>query len=473
MNKDVEKPKVVNVPDPVKVVPTPAPAPTPVQTPVASKSVSDAKEAATNKDVDRPKVVKAPDPVQVIVPPAVTTPVAPASVNDAKEVALTKELDKTTQAPTLFDTMIDTIIKKTDEINTVLTTVIANKPDVAIVTNNKEADDAKKLKDSDTVGSINTITGGMPTVNNVITTTPVGYTVKPAAAPLKQTGQVEGTSGQVTASDSSKLLADQQKIEYDRFGKTIADLRIEAQAIGANGIDYIISQNLGTMTKAEFIGNTKNYITSSYNQVVKGNYSPDDVTLLGTSIQVLAGVLGVDLAADVRDISADLVNFKLTGDHALQTGVDAMGLIPLVGIGKYADEVKTLVKRADDYAKAVDAPIAILKKADEVPVVKVTGGIKIDIDVKPTVTNEKLNNIVNDLYKGQGGANTIGNGTTMDAVRNEILTGQATNGKLHTSKLNDYVNALEKRLRAGDLNPNDEAIVNALIEDAKNALVGK
>lgn len=102
---------------------------------------------------------------------------------------------------------------------------------------------------------------------------------------------------------------------------------------------------------------------------------------------------------------------------------------------------------------------------------KTTGTV--DINVKPTVSNEKLKNIINDLYKGQGGANTIGNGTTMDAVRNEIFTGQATNGKFHTSKLMDYVNALEKRLRAGDLNQHDEVVVKALLEDAKNALIGK
>ena len=100
-------------------------------------------------------------------------------------------------------------------------------------------------------------------------------------------------------------------------------------------------------------------------------------------------------------------------------------------------------------------------------------GCSLSIDNKPTVSNEKLNNIVNDLYKGQGGPNTIGNGTTMDAVRNEILTGKPTNGKFHTSKLNDYVNALEKRLRAGDLNNHDAEVAKRLLEDAKNALLGK
>ena len=61
----------------------------------------------------------------------------------------------------------------------------------------------------------------------------------------------------------------------------------------------------------------------------------------------------------------------------------------------------------------------------------------------------------------------------MDAVRNEIKTGLPTNGKFHTQKLNDYLNALQRRLRAGDLNDYDKSVVNALIEDITNALNGK
>ena len=77
------------------------------------------------------------------------------------------------------------------------------------------------------------------------------------------------------------------------------------------------------------------------------------------------------------------------------------------------------------------------------------------------------------MYKGQGGPNTIGNGTTMDAVRNELKTGLPTNGKFHTQKINDYLNALQKRLRAGDLNDYDKSVVNSLIEDINKALSGK
>lgn len=98
---------------------------------------------------------------------------------------------------------------------------------------------------------------------------------------------------------------------------------------------------------------------------------------------------------------------------------------------------------------------------------------KININQKPNVSNDKLKNIVNDLYKGQGGKNTEGNGTTMDAVRNEMLTGLPTNGKFHMQKLKDYQNALQRRLRVGVLDDYDASVVNALIEDINKVLNGQ
>jgi len=61
----------------------------------------------------------------------------------------------------------------------------------------------------------------------------------------------------------------------------------------------------------------------------------------------------------------------------------------------------------------------------------------------------------------------------MDAVRNEIKTGLPTHGKFHTQKLKDYSNALQRRLRAGDLNDFDKSVVNSLLEDITNALNGQ
>jgi len=102
-----------------------------------------------------------------------------------------------------------------------------------------------------------------------------------------------------------------------------------------------------------------------------------------------------------------------------------------------------------------------------------TNNSSIDIDQKPEVYNEKLKNIINDIYKGQRGAHVIGNGTTMDAVRYEIQTGLPTNGKFHSIKAQETINRLRRRLRAGDLTPKEVNIANELIKDLQNALNGR
>ena len=56
---------------------------------------------------------------------------------------------------------------------------------------------------------------------------------------------------------------------------------------------------------------------------------------------------------------------------------------------------------------------------------------EIDLNIKPVATNQKLQNIIGNLYKGQDNPIKFGNGTTMDAIKNEIQTGIPTAGKFH------------------------------------------
>ena len=55
-----------------------------------------------------------------------------------------------------------------------------------------------------------------------------------------------------------------------------------------------------------------------------GNYT-DDVNLLGTILQVVSGLIGVDLPLDIRDLFYDVTNFKSTKQHLIQTILDAAG----------------------------------------------------------------------------------------------------------------------------------------------------
>ncbi len=104
------------------------------------------------------------------------------------------------------------------------------------------------------------------------------------------------------------------------------------------------------------------YLKSSFKQLALGNYT-DDANLLGTTLQVLAGLFGVDLSLDIRDLVYDLTNFKPTGKHILQTILDTVALVPVVGSIKYADEVGDAIKAGAKYS---DEIVDTAKAADKV-----------------------------------------------------------------------------------------------------------
>jgi hypothetical protein len=63
---------------------------------------------------------------------------------------------------------------------------------------------------------------------------------------------------------------------------------------------------------------------------------------------------------------------------------------------------------------------------------------------KPQVRDWKLRRIVDNLWKGGDNPNHVGDGTTMDAVRNELRTGRPTEGKFHTEKAQNELGALRR-----------------------------
>jgi hypothetical protein len=111
-------------------------------------------------------------------------------------------------------------------------------------------------------------------------------------------------------------------------------------------------------------------------------------------------------------------------------------------------------------------------KGGDVPQAGV-GTRDINLNIKPVASNQKLNNIIDNLYRGQDNPNMIGNGTTMDAVRAELRTGIATGNKFHTIKAQESISGLNNLLNKGNLSPEDANIAKALIKDLTDALSGK
>ncbi len=147
----------------------------------------------------------------------------------------------------------------------------------------------------------------------------------------------------------------------------------------------------------------KDYLKKSLKQVVLENYT-DDVTLLGTAGQIGLGLTGIDFVGDLRDLSADIKDWKWTWGHAGKTLLDGVGLIPLIGVAKNADEVGTLIKQAvknADEINDVKKAEKIVERADNLD------SLKIDLQLfanKGTVKTDFIvgtNGIVESIANGQ------------------------------------------------------------------------
>lgn len=83
----------------------------------------------------------------------------------------------------------------------------------------------------------------------------------------------------------------------------------------------------------------------------------------------------------------------------------------------------------------------------------------------------KLQNYVKDLYKGTTNPSRVGNGTTADAVRAELATGQATAGKVHLQKAQDTARGLENWLgRNRGATPHDRRVAQSLYDELIDAM---
>lgn len=103
------------------------------------------------------------------------------------------------------------------------------------------------------------------------------------------------------------------------------------------------------------------YLDDTQQQVMLGNYA-DKSTLLGTIVQIGTGIAGVDLPADLRDITYDATHFEASLDYLSRSGLDLLALAPVIGFAKnlkYGDEAaeifQNVVKRVDRLEEARNA----------------------------------------------------------------------------------------------------------------------
>ena len=94
--------------------------------------------------------------------------------------------------------------------------------------------------------------------------------------------------------------------------------------------------------------------------------------------------------------------------------------------------------------------------------------------VAPAAENSSLQNVIAQLYKGVTNPERVRDGTTMDAIRNELATGEPTGGTFHSIKGQESTNALRNILRKNpNLSDSDRRIAERLIEQLQEALGGE
>lgn len=99
------------------------------------------------------------------------------------------------------------------------------------------------------------------------------------------------------------------------------------------------------------------------------------------------------------------------------------------------------------------------------------GGRTSGILSKPTVSDPKLQNKVDNLYKGTMHPNPVGSGTTADAVRHELATGQKVGNKFHIQKAQDEVRGLRNWLADNPSgNPHDRLVAQSLHDELVEVL---
>jgi hypothetical protein len=91
----------------------------------------------------------------------------------------------------------------------------------------------------------------------------------------------------------------------------------------------------------------------------------------------------------------------------------------------------------------------------------------------PHVTDRRLRNILkHNLFKyDPNEKKVVGNGSSVDAVMEEAMTGKSTNGKWHIKQLVDGLKGVGNRLNSGELSPADRLVAEQALTYGKPAVV--
>lgn len=187
----------------------------------------------------------------------------------------------------------------------------------------------------------------------------------------------------------------------------------------------------------------------------------------GAAVSVIIGGLTGGLGASASAAAAAArIRAQAPRFHALLVGLRATVAAAGSRLRTAQDTLRDLRERLDRYAK--------LGVRDERGEIRHPLGWGLRDPVpgrpKPEVGDAKLQNYVDQLFKGVLQPSRTGDGTTMDAIRYELATGLTVQNRRHIIKGQETLRGLENWLRRNPEPSADRAIASRLAQEIREAL---
>jgi hypothetical protein len=188
----------------------------------------------------------------------------------------------------------------------------------------------------------------------------------------------------------------------------------------------------------------------------------------GAAISVIVGGLTGGLGASATGAAAAArIRAQAPRFHALLLGLRASIATSGTRLRRVEDSLRDIRTRLDRYAKAA--------VRDERGEMRLPGGRvgQRRVRRRPEVGDAQLEHFIDHIFRGVNNPRRIGDGTTMDAIRYELRTGEATHGRGHIQKGHDMIRGLDKWLRSNPgASDGDKQLARSLMGELKEALDG-
>lgn len=282
----------------------------------------------------------------------------------------------------------------------------------------------------------------------------------------------KGKNANVNFKDSDKKLkgsnnpknAD-KKVLYDKEFREKCD----PKAIIEKAFRTLIDKNYQNYLKS----GKASEIDKTIDQILRGDYT-ENATIAGTVGQILTGIAGIDLPADIRDLTHGVTHWENKPQHVGKVGLTALGLLPMVGVVKYVDEVPGLAKSGGKLVKKGLESLSGLKLNKKAPKLATEIGEiaakNADELIKGTVKN--TDELIKDIIKNADELKNAAKKSIKNTKKGNKIQDSAKDIEKVADKVKDIVNDTGKVKNTGKAADNAKDITEGKIKDTKKVSEG-